>query len=45
MAGGRKERGLYDERNVYRDRMWLEVAETEDSMVDAMYQEQRSGWR
>ena len=25
MAGGWKDRGLYDGRNVYRARMWLEV--------------------
>ena len=45
MAGGRKERGLYDERNVQRARMWLEVGETEDCMTDAMYQESGCGWR
>ena len=36
MAGGRKDRGLYDERNVLRTSMWLEVVETEDCMMDAM---------
>ena len=25
--------------------MWLEEGETEDSMVDAMYQEPGCGWR
>ena len=45
MAGGRKDRGLYDGRSVQRARMWLEVGETEDSMVDAIYQEQGCGWR
>ena len=28
MAGGRKDRGLYDGRNVSGVRMWLEVGET-----------------
>ena len=37
MAGGRGDRGLYDGRNVSGVRMWLEVGETEDSMVDALY--------
>ena len=32
-------------RNVSGVRMWLEVGETEDSMVDAMYKEQGCGWR
>ena len=45
MAGGRGDRGLYDGRNVSGVRMWLQVRETEDSMVDAMYQEQGCGWR
>ena len=45
MAGGRKDRGLYDGRNVKRARMWLEVGETEDCMMDAMYQELACGWR
>ena len=31
--------------NVSGTRMWLEVEATEDSMVDAMYKEQRCGWR
>ena len=43
MAGGRKERGLYDERNVQRARMWLEVGETGDCMMDAMCQEPGCG--
>ena len=44
MAGGRKDRGLYDGRNVSGARMWLEVGATEDSMVDAMCKEQGCGW-
>ena len=45
MAGGRTDRGLYDGRNVSGAKMWLEVAATEDSMVDAIYQEPGCGWR
>ena len=45
MAGGRKDRGLYDGRNVSGARMWLEVGAAEDSMVDAMYKEPGYGWR
>ena len=45
MAGGRGDRGLYDGRNVSGARMWLEVGETEDCMMDAMYQESGCGWR
>ena len=45
MAGVRKDRGLYDGRNVSGARMWMEVGETEDCMMDAMYQESRIGWR
>ena len=45
MAGVRGDRGMYEGRNVSRVRMWLEVEETEDSMVDAMYKEQGCGWR
>ena len=40
VVGGRKDRGLYDGRNVLGARMWLEVGATEDSIVDAMYKEQ-----
>ena len=40
MAGGRKDRGLYDGRNVSGARMWLVVGATEDSIMDAMYKEQ-----
>ena len=45
MAGGRKNRGLYDGRNVSGARMGLEVGATEDSMVEAMYKEPGCGWR
>ena len=45
MAGGSGDRGLYGGGNVLGARMWLEVGETEDSMVDAMYQEPGCGWR
>ena len=45
MARGRGDRGLYDGRNVSGVRMWLEVEETEDSMVYAIYQEPGCGWR
>ena len=45
MAGGRGDRGLYDERNVSGVRMWLEARDTEDSIVDAMYKEQGCCWR
>ena len=45
VAGGRGDRGLYNGRNVSGVRMWLELGETEDSMVDAMYKEQGCGWR
>ena len=45
MARRRGDRGMYDGRNVSGDRMWLEVGDTEDSMVDAMYKEKGCGWR
>ena len=45
VAGGRKERGLYDGRNISGARMRLEVGTTEYSMVDAMYKELGCGWR
>ena len=44
MAGGRKDTGLYDRRNVSGVRMWLAVGATEDSMVEAMYKEPGCGW-
>ena len=45
MAGGKKDKGLYDGRNVSGARMWLEVGETEDSMVVAMCNAPECGWR
>ena len=45
VAGSREDRGMYDGRNVSGARMWLEVEATEDSMVDALYQEPGCGWR
>ena len=44
MAGGRSNRGEYGGRIVSRARMWFEVGETGDCMVDAMYKEQVCGW-
>ena len=45
MAEGRGDRGLCVGCNVSGVRMWLEVGETENIMVDAMYKEQGCGWR
>ena len=45
MAGGKRDSGLYDGRNVSGVRMWLEVRETADCVMDAMYQESACGWR
>ena len=45
MAGGRRNRGEYGARILSGARMWLEVGETGDCMVDAMYKEQVCGWR
>ena len=45
MAGGRRNRVLYCGRNVSGARMCLEVGETGDCMLDAMYKEQGCGWR
>ena len=39
MVGSRKDRGLFDGRNVSGARMGLAVGATEDSMMDPMYQE------
>ena len=33
MVGGRRDRGLYDGRNVLVDRIWLEVGKTEGCMA------------
>ena len=38
MVGDRGDRGLYGGRNVSGVRVWLEVGETEDCMMDTMYQ-------
>ena len=45
MAGGRRNRGQYGGRNISEARMWLEVGETGDCMVDAMCREPGCGWR
>ena len=45
MVGGKRDRRLYDGRNVSGARMSLEVGATEDSMVEAMCKEQGCGWR
>ena len=45
MVVGRRDRRQYVGRNVSGASMWLEVGETEDCMVDAMYKEQGCGWR
>ena len=39
MVGGKRDKGLYDGRNVSGSRMWLEVGTTEDSMVEEMCKE------
>ena len=43
MGGGRRDRGLYGGRHISVARMWLEVGEREESIVDAMYQEPGCG--
>ena len=45
MALGRRDRGLYGGLNILRARMWLEVGETEECMVQAMCKELGFGWR
>ena len=45
MAGGRRDRRPYGGSNVSGARMWLEVGETVDCMVDAMCKEPGCGWR
>ena len=45
MAGGRRDRGLHDGRNVSGARMWLEVGKTQDCMIDAMYRESGCSWK
>ena len=45
MAGGRKDRGLYDGRNVSGARMWLEVGAAEDSMLQCIRSQDVAGGR
>ena len=45
MAGSRKDRGLYDGRNISGARMWLEVGEKEDCVAEAVCKEPGFGWR
>ena len=45
MAGGRGDRGLYGGRIVSGARIWLEVRETGDYMMDAICKELGCGWR
>ena len=45
MAGWRGDSGLYDGRNMSGARMWLEVGETGDCMMDAICQDPGCGWR
>ena len=39
VVGGRRDRGLYDGRNVSGARIWLEVGKTEDCMAEAVCKE------
>ena len=39
MAVGRRDRVQFGRRNLSGATMWVEVGETKDSMLDAMYQE------
>ena len=45
MVVRKRDRGQYGGRSVSGARMWLEVGETEDFMVEAMCKEQGCGWR
>ena len=45
VAGGRRDRGQYGGRNISTARMWLEVGEADDCLVEAIYQEPGCGWR
>ena len=45
MAGGRRNRGQYVGRNISGARMWLEVGDTGDCMMDAMFQDPGCGWK
>ena len=42
---GRRDKGQYGGRNESGDRMWLEVGEADDCMVEAMCKEPGCGWR
>ena len=45
MAVGRRDRVQFGRRNLSGATMWLEVGETEDSMVKVMCKEPGCGWR
>ena len=45
MVGGRRDRGLYDGRNVSGARLWLKVGKTEDCMAEAVCKDQGCGWK
>ena len=45
MAGGRRDRGLYDGRNVSGARMCQEVGQKDDCVAEAVCKEQGYGWR
>ena len=45
MAGGRRDRGLYDGCNVSGARMWLEVGEKEDCVAEVVCKEPGCGRR
>ena len=45
MAGGRRDRGLYDGRNVSGTRILQEVGVNDDCVAEAVCKEQGCGWR
>ena len=45
MAVGRRDRLQFGRRNLSGATIWEEVGETEDSIVDAIYQEPGCGWK
>ena len=45
MAGGKRDRVCMVDAMYKVARMWLEVGEIEESMMDAMCQEPEYGWR
>ena len=45
MAGGRRDRDQHGGGIVEGARMWLEVGETDDSMMEAVCKEPGCGWR